>query len=181
MNKRLFNRIFLILSVSLITLGLSACGDDINNPPVPPIAKLIQGKYQGIAEVTVGGEYTYEAPIEITITAAADEVINVNIPEYSLANTLMGDLTLGSLTISDVSYDKTGGLFSKNYGGTGLRQHFKAVNHDIITMDRDYPLNDPSVITIEKKPNGEIAIDNSFKLGAMPFSLNMHFEGKISF
>lgn len=137
----------------------------------------IAGTYSGTQSVDVGGMFTYTANIAVTIEENADGTINVSFPEYSLAGTVMGDLTLGVVTVSNIPYDETKGAYYLNYSSLGMTQHFKCVDaQGATTMDSDYVLGETSEITIEQTESG-VKITNPFKLGSMPFPLSATFEG----
>lgn len=134
------------------------------------------GVYTGTQSVTVGGMYTYETQISYTLTAETDGTLTIVIPEYSLTNTMMGDLTLGALTIKGLAYDEAKGGFYRFYANDGLKQHFLAVNGGNTVFDNDYVLGGESSILITR--NGKnITVENPFKLGAMPLPLTAKFEG----
>ncbi|MDE7403414.1 MAG: hypothetical protein K2M87_08405 [Muribaculaceae bacterium] len=140
-------------------------------------AKFI-GTWSGTQTVTIGGTFSYTAEIPVVITAGeGSQSISVSYPEYSLAGTMMGDITLGTLNIVGLEWNDEKGGFYLNYGGQGLTQHFKAIKDGNVTMDSDYPLNEPSSILVTLTDNGGIKIENHFKLGAMPFPINSTFEG----
>lgn len=145
--------------------------------PDPSDASLYAGAFKGTQTLTVGGMYTYSTEVTYTITAEADGTLSVSIPEYSLTNTMMGDLTLGSLTIKGLAYDEAKGGFYRLYANDGLKQHFKAVNGGNTTMDKDYDLGGSSNILITLSDKG-IEVDNPFKLGAMPLPLTAAFSGE---
>lgn len=139
-------------------------------------AQSYAGTYTGKQTVTVGGMYSYSTDLAYTLTADADGKINVSIPEYSLTNTMMGDLTLGAITISGLEYDEAKGGFYRFYANDGLTQHFRTVNNGQAGMDAEYPLGGESSILIKLDGN-KITVENPFKLGAMPLSLTAAFEG----
>lgn len=141
-----------------------------------PVQTPIAGSYSGTQSIVIGGMFTYTADIAVTIEENADGTINVTYPEYSLAATMMGDLTLGTVTVSNIPYDETKGAYYLNYSTLGLTQHFKAETDGVASMDSDYVLGDTSEITVEQTENG-VKITNPFKLGRMPLSLTSSFEG----
>lgn len=144
----------------------------------PSITEGYTGQFEGTIELTVGGAFTYQADMTVTVTAGEDgSTIDIHYPQYSLAGTMMGDLTLGELTIADLQYDESRNGFYRSYGGEGLTQHFKAEKDGTVTMDADYPLNDPSTILVTLSDDGTLSIENPFKLGAMPLPLTSKFTG----
>lgn len=139
-------------------------------------ADLFAGEYTGTQSVIVGGMYTYDTTMTYTLIAESDGTLTVKIPQYSLSGTMMGDLTLGELTISGLEYDEEKGGFYRFYANDGLTQHFLAVNNGSTVFDKDYELGGESSILITRD-GAAIAIENPFKLGAMPLSLTAKFEG----
>lgn len=150
------------------------------------MADVVAGTYSGTNTVVVGGAYTYTANMAYTIKANPDSTITIEVPEYKLNNTIMGNLTLGAYTISNIAYDKKTETFHHVYGEDGLAQHFKAVNVDENgkeinppTMDQLYSFAPNSQIILEPVPGGGIKVENSFQLGKMPFPIVATFEKKV--
>lgn len=142
-----------------------------------PGAADIAGNYTGKNTVVVGGSFSYSADVTVTVTANADGTVNFTWPEYKLPGTVMGDLTLGSYTISNLAYDKDKGGFFADYGKAGLSMHLKTEQGGQVTMDKDYALLDTSTILIKITDTGTFVVENPFKLGAMPMTLVATFEG----
>lgn len=140
-------------------------------------AEELAGTYTGTNTVVVGGQFTYTAETSVVITANEDGTVNFTWQEYMLGGTVMGDLTLGTCTISNIAYDEDKGGFYRDYSNDGLTQHFKAEQGGAATMDKDYALGATSTIFIEKTDAG-IKVSNPFKLGAMPFPITASYEGK---
>ena len=134
------------------------------------------GTYTGTNTLTVGGMYDYSTTISAVIAENPDGTIDFTWPEYNLDNTMMGNLTLGAYTISNIPYDESKGGYYLDYSEAGLKQHFKAQNGETPTFDNDYVLGTGSTILIEKTDTG-IKVTNPFKLGAMPLSISASFEG----
>lgn len=158
-------------------LSFSSCSDENDEPETPSITDKYVGKFNGTISLTVADQFTYDADIAVTISASDDETISVTFPSYSLTETMMGDLTLGTVTITGLEYDEAKGGFYRSYGGEGITQHFKAEQNGTVLNDKDFPLNDPSSILVTVGENGKIVIENPFKLGAMPLPLTARFEG----
>lgn len=140
-------------------------------------AEELAGTYTGTNTVVVGGQFTYTAETSVVITANEDGTVNFTWQEYMLGGTVMGYLTLGTCTISNIAYDEDKGGFYRDYSNDGLTQHFKAEQGGTATMDKDYALGATSTILIEKTDAG-IRVSNPFKLGAMPFPITASYEGK---
>lgn len=162
----------LLLSMALIAIpsaGLVSCSNDDEPEAKASIAEEYSGTYTGTITLNVAGQYSYEAEVSCVISEGENETITVSFPEYSLAGTMMGDMTLGGVTITDVAYDETKGGFYRNYGGEGITQ----------TMNgKTYPLNDPSSILVIKDKNGNLTVENPFTLGKMPLPLAATFAGR---
>lgn len=140
-------------------------------------AEELAGTYTGTNTVVVGGQFTCTAETSVVITVNEDGTVNFTWQEYMLGGTVMGDLTLGTCTISNIAYDEDKGGFYRDYSNDGLTQHFKAEQGGTATMDKDYALGATSTIFIEKTDAG-IRASNPFKLGAMPFPITASYEGK---
>jgi hypothetical protein len=138
--------------------------------------EMFTGEFSGVNTVVVGGMFTYKADITYDIRKAENGTLTVNIPEYSLAGTVMGDLTLGAYSIEGLEYDEETDSFSRDYSNDGLSMHFTAVQNGTTNMDKDYAFNPGSQITVEKAEAG-IKVTNRFKMGAMPFEIVATFEG----
>ena len=107
-----------------------------------------------------------------------DGTINIFVPEFTLEKTLMGDVTMGSYTISNVAWDEKKGSFYRDYSEDGLSFHMTADNNGTTTIDSDYTFNKDNVVSIEAQPTeGGIKIINNFQPGAMPFPIVATFEG----
>lgn len=137
----------------------------------------VAGTYNGSADVTVGGQFTYTAQNgAVTVTENADGSLKVELSQYSLSGTMMGDLTIGSLTIDNIAYDEAKQAYYRNYSQDGLTRHFTASKNGQATMDNDYPLGETSEITLKFDGNN-IEIQNDYRLGAMPFPLATKYTG----
>lgn len=144
----------------------------------PSAAEKIAGEYDGTVTLAVGALASYDVDIKPVITANEDGSINFTYPQFNVPDTLMGNLTLGTLTISNIPYVESEGAFYLDYSDTGLTQHFTCVNaQGATTMDSDYALGEGSTIRVEQTADG-IMVTNPYKLGAMPFPLSATFEGK---
>ncbi|MBQ9640019.1 MAG: hypothetical protein IJV06_00415 [Bacteroidaceae bacterium] len=148
------------------------------HPGTAPAAFTTAGNYDGTNTVVVGGQFSYTADVTYKITANADGTINIFVPEFTLEKTLMGDVTMGSYTISNVAWDEKKGSFYRDYSEDGLSFHMTAVNNGTTTIDSDYTFNKDNVVSIEAQPTeGGIKIINNFQPGAMPFPIVATFEG----
>ena len=127
--------------------------------------------------VTVGGAYTYNNDnVTYNVRRYVDgdiEKLDVEVPSYSLTNTIMGDLTLGAYTVKGLVYDEEQGGFYRDYKNDGLSFHFKAEKEGTTTMDKDYDFNPEKDNNILVKYDGTkvASIVNTFQMGAMPFGI----------
>lgn len=137
-----------------------------------PQAVLVKGSHKGSVSVMVGDSYGpyVNSDVTYTVTANEDGTINVVIPEYTLDNTQIGNLTLGTYTISNIAYDEEKGAFYRDYTGDDLSFHFKVIKDGNTTMDNDYTFTQLGNITV-KSVNGTITIENNFQPGKMPFPI----------
>lgn len=144
----------------------------------PGAGQCYAGWWEGELKVTVGGAYEYTTAYKLHIESdESGHYLSIFMPEYKLAGTMMGDLTVGNLALSDLTYTQGLGGFFLDYAGSGRTVDFKAEQGGRVTMEGSYPLNAPSNITVALTPDGKLVIDNPFKLGAMPFPLHATFEG----
>ena len=136
-------------------------------------------------DVNIGNQYSYSAD-NVTYTVCKYkkdgymEAIDVIVPEYTLKNTLMGDLTLGSYTVVGLHENGAYDGYYRNYADDGLKMHFKAVKEGETTMDADYALStaDNENIVVKLDDNGIESIVNNFKPGNMPFVITSTFPGE---
>lgn len=149
--------------------GLVSCSGNDEPEANPSLAEQYSGTYTGTITLDVAGKYTYKADISCIVTEGNNETITVSFPEYSLAGTMMGDMSLGELTISDIAYDDAKEGFYRSYGGEGITQTMNGAT---------YPLNDPSSILVVMDEDGNLTIENPFTLGKMPLPLTATFEGR---
>ena len=131
------------------------------------------GTYTGPVSVMVGGiygPYTNEQT-QYELTFHDDATLDVTLCEYSLAGTVMGDLTLGQYTVSGLTYDATQDCYYRNYQNDGLSMHFKAVSGGVATMDADYTFEKNACTLQVTATETGYTIVNSFQPGAMPFPI----------
>ena len=130
--------------------------------------------------VNVGGSYNYQnGNVTYNVRKYKDgdiEKVDVEIPEYSLENTLMGNLTLGTYTVKGLTYDETKGGYYHDYAGEGLKFHFKAEG-GMMDADTDYEFlaGKNNNILVKYEGNKVTDIINNFQPGLMPFPITSTF------
>lgn len=133
--------------------------------------------------VTVGGQFTYNNDnVTYELRRYKDggtDKLDVTVPSYSLTNTVMGDLTLGTYTVKGLVYDEAQGGYYRDYKNDGLMFHFKAVKDGKTTTDKDYEFAKEKANNILVKYEGSNvnSIVNTFQMGAMPFGIVSVFSG----
>ncbi len=136
----------------------------------------------GKVELSIGGMYSYSAS-GVTYSyreyvSDGVEKMNVTVPSFTLENTAMGDLTLGSYTVSGLVYDAEKGGYYRDYKDDNLSVHFTDVSNGVVMMDNDYAFNSQkdNNILVVFGDNGEVSkIVNNFQMGAMPFAITSTF------
>ena len=153
----------------------------VDEPPVDPELYVTAGQHKGGVTVMVGGQFGPYTQTDITygIEDNGDGTINVVIPGFQLSGTVMGDLTLGAYTVSNVAYDAERGAYYRDYSADGLTFHLTAVNNGATTMDNDYDFTRLGTIEVKATEAGGVSVVNTFQPGAMPFPVESVFEGNI--
>ena len=132
--------------------------------------------------VNVGGMFPYaNEGVTYNVRKYMDgdvQKVDVEVPTYTLDNTLMGNLTLGTYTVKGLTYDEEKGGFYRDYKNDGLSFHFMAEKDGNKTMDGEYEFNTAKDNNILVKYNGSKITDivNTFQMGAMPFSIVTSFN-----
>lgn len=132
--------------------------------------------------VNVGGAFNYSnksVSYDVRKYMEGDvQKLDVEISTYTLENTVMGNLTLGTYTVKGLTYDESMGGFYRDYKDDGLKFHFTAENGGNKTMDGDYSFNNTKDNNILVKYSGNNITDivNTFQMGAMPFAIVSKFD-----
>lgn len=132
--------------------------------------------------VNVGGAFNYSnksVSYDVHKYMEGDvQKLDVEISTYTLENTVMGNLTLGTYTVKGLTYDESMGGFYRDYKDDGLKFHFTAENGGNKTMDGDYSFNNTKDNNILVKYSGNNITDivNTFQMGAMPFAIVSKFD-----
>ena len=136
--------------------------------------------------VTVGGMYTYtndKVAYKVRKYTEGDvEKVDVEVPEYSLQQTVMGNLTLGRYVVKGLVYDEEKGGYYRDYKDDGLSFHFTAESNGTKTMDDDYAFNSArdNNILVKYSGNQVESIVNTFQMGAMPFPIVSTFSSSVN-
>ena len=152
-----------------------------------PMTYTVKGYYVKAVSnpitVTVGGQFTYNNDnVTYELRRYKDgktDKLDVTVPSYSLANTVMGDLTLGSYTVKGLVYDEAQGGYYRDYKNDGLLFHFTAVKNGKTTMDKDYEFaaDEDNNILVKYEGSNVSSIVNTFQVGTMPFGIVSVFSG----
>lgn len=132
--------------------------------------------------VNVGGMFPYaNEGVTYNVRKYMDgdvQKVDVEIPTYTLDNTLMGNLTLGTYTVKGLTYDEEKGGFYRDYKNDGLSFHFTAEKDGNKSMDGEYGFNTAKDNNILVKYDGSKIADivNTFQMGAMPFGIVSSFN-----
>ena len=132
--------------------------------------------------VNVGGMFPYaNEGVTYNVRKYMDgdvQKVDVEVPTYTLDNTLMGNLTLGTYTVKGLVYDEEKGGFYRDYKNDGLNFHFTAEQNGNKTMDGDFEFNSAKDNNILVKYDGSKITDivNTFQMGAMPFGIVSSFN-----
>lgn len=132
--------------------------------------------------VNVGGQFPYaNESVTYNVRKYMDgdvQKVDVEVPTYTLDNTLMGNLTLGTYTVKGLVYDEEKGGFYRDYKNDGLKFHFIAEKDGNKTMNGEYEFNTAKDNNILVKYDGSKITDivNTFQMGAMPFGIVSSFN-----
>ena len=152
-----------------------------------PMTYTVKGYYVKAVSnpivVTVGGQFTYNNDnVTYELRRYKDgetDKLDVTVPSYTLANTIMSNLTLGSYTVKGLVYDEAQGGYYRDYKNDGLKFHFTAVQGGKTTMDKDYDFatDKDNNILVKYEGNNVSSIVNTFQVGTMPFGIVSVFSG----
>lgn len=165
--KKFFTLIFATMLASSMSAQMHG---DVNNEEVSsPIA------------VSIGGMMNYEnAGVTYQVRKYMDgetQKMDVTVPTYTLDNTVMGNMTLGTYTIKGLIYDEAKGGFYRDYKNDGLKFHVVCKGGSM-NMDNDYSFNAEKDNNILVKYEGSKVSDiiNRFQMGSMPFYISTNFK-----
>ena len=143
------------------------------------LADTYTGSYKGFDNVNVMVSYTSSEEVVYKVTANEDGTINLIVPEVTYKKTVMGNLTLGTYTIKNISYDKSKKAFVKAYKDDNVKFHFIKKNDDgSIISDQEYTFDSEKCkVVISKEADGKLKVENTYQLGRMPFPISGSFKG----
>ena len=151
-----------LIAMALIAMiGMTACSNDDEN--------FHEWTYTGNNTVTVDKEYD---PVVITckVTQKENGTLDVEMPEYQLNGTTIGDLTIGAVTIKDIAYNAERGAYYRVYGKDGLTMQFRG---------KPSSFTEDSNIEVKLYDKG-VTIVNDYSFGKMSFRVVSKFEVAIS-
>lgn len=163
-----------VVTINMGTMGEVALTFNQGEAPVSLVLPLVTGTHNGAVSVDVAGQTYVNNAVSYQVTANADNTVNIVVPAFDLPGTIMGDLSLGGYTISNIAYDGQTGGFARDYKGDGLKMHLKAVKDGTTTMDSDYPLEQIGNIEVKFTKAG-LTIVNNFQPGKMPYPITSTF------
>lgn len=140
-----------------------------------PVALKVAGKYLGTTNLKVKSTYTSD-PVTYTIVANDNNTINVIVSEEHYSNVrMMGNMTLGTYTVSNLTYNESTKSFERNYGNDGLKVHVKA---DGMDFDDDYNFAKDSNIKVSFEDDGTLTVNNTYKINGVLFPFTAVYTGK---
>lgn len=133
------------------------------------------GSWTGKDSVIVAGTMKYLAEGDLTyiVTDNADGTINVVVPEHNVPKTAVGDLTLGTYTVSNIPLADEQHAYYKDFSDDKVQFHFTAPT---MGMDKDYVLNQASISVSVSE--GQITISLAYMPGRSPMNITEKFVGK---
>lgn len=133
------------------------------------------GIYTGKANAMVGGTmgpFESNNILEYTITTNNDNTINVTMAEVQYSVTLMGDISLGAYTVSNIPYDASKGAYYLDYASQNL-----TVDFTMRGSTSNYVISKLGNITVKFDGN-KVNIVNYLQPGSMPFDVMETFDGE---
>lgn len=129
----------------------------------------------GAISVNVGGMFTYgNSSVTYSVRKYKEddvEKLDVEVPYYTLDNTIMGNLGLGKYVVKGLVYDESKGGFYRDYANDGLSFHFTADGKNKIDADYEFNSDKPNNILVKYNGSTVEQIVNTFQMGAMPFGI----------
>ena len=126
--------------------------------------------YTGTETVVVGGAYTYTCDDAKYQLSFIDETLNVTIEEKLVSATVMGDLTLGTMVVDNLTYDAEKGGYYRDYTGSDVNMTLLAVNNGETIINGKYYFEKLGNILVTANETGYHIVHN-MQPGAMPFPI----------
>lgn len=104
--------------------------------------------------------------------------MDVQVQEYNVAGTVMGDMTVGMHVIKGLTYDSEKGGYYRNYSVDEVKAHIIAESGGSKTIDADYVLNNSNILVMLNEKNAVTSIIDFFTPGAMPMPITTTFPGQ---
>ena len=145
-----------------------------------PAALKAAGEFSGKTSLTVGPSYgPYDSnSVTYKIVANDNNTINLTIPKETYDGVMMvGNLTIDSYTINNLSFNETTQSFEREYSSDGLMVHLKS-DGMMMSLDKDYSFKNPSKVIVKLGQDGTLTITNDYNLERMPLSLSAIYTGK---
>lgn len=141
---------------------------------------VADGTTEYTGEVVVHVDKNYSCPNVIyTITKNNDGTIDLVLPEFTLENTTIGTISVGSYTVKNISFNNTEKKYFRDYTSDGLSMHLK-VSGLIMNIDGDYSIEKTGNISVTLSKDGQATIVNNFQPGKMPFLITSTFTSNSS-
>lgn len=155
-----------------------------DNMPMPLTYDIVAyyiKDYSDKLDVSIGGMFNYTvAAVTYSVRTYPENdktLLDVDVPNYYLSDTPLGNLTVGGYTVKGLAMDTEKGGYYRDYAADGLTMHFKAVKDGQTNMDDDYPMNvgENNILLVYEGKN--IKVTNAFHPGNMPFPITSQFPG----
>ena len=141
---------------------------------------VADGTTEYTGEVVVHVDKNYSCPNVIyTITKNNDGTIDLVLPEFTLENTTIGTISVGSYTVKNISFNNTEKKYFRDYTSDGLSMHL-TVSGAIMNIDGDYAIEKAGNISVTISNDGQATIVNNFQPGKMPFLITSTFTSNSS-
>lgn len=161
------------------------------NMPMPltyNIESYYVKSYTDALDVEVKSIATYPADEKVTYNVRTYEEdgkvkLDVAVPSYTLKNTLMGDLNVGTYTVKGLEYNEEKGGYYRNYANDGLTMQFSSsgsiASGEYALSAGDNSTNIQDILVTLNDKNAVTSILNQFKVGKMPFQIVSTFPGTL--
>ena len=141
---------------------------------------VADGTTEYTGEIIVHVDKDYSCPnVKYTITKNNDGTIDLVLPEFTLENTTIGTISVGSYTIKNVAYNDSEKKYFRDYTSDGLSMHLK-VSGLIMNIEGDYSIEKTGNISVTLSKDGQATIVNNFQPGKMPFLITSTFTSNSS-